>query len=136
MSMSIRYVGLGVHKDSVVIAVAEADRDRARFFGTTSSEPSAVLRRLRKLSEGGELRCCYEAGPGGYTLQRALTSAWIDCAVIAPSMIPRQPGSRVKTDRLDTENLAHYLRSGDLWKIWVPDADTESVRDLVRLRQS
>lgn len=65
----------------------------------------------------------------------ALTEAGIDCKVIAPSLIPKQSGKRVKTDRLDAENLAHYLRSGDLTDVWVPDESTESIRNLVRLRE-
>jgi transposase len=131
----IRYVGLDVHKDSIKIAVAEEGREPARFYASIPGENSKLISRIRKLGPDNCLRCCYEAGPGGYTVYRALTAAGIDCRVIAPSMIPKQSGNRVKTDRLDAENLAHYLRSGDLTEVWVPDETTESIRNLVRLRE-
>jgi transposase len=131
----IRYVGLDVHKDSIKIAVAEEGREPARFFATVPGETNKLIDRIRKLGPKSSLRCCYEAGPGGYTVYRSLTAAGIDCKVIAPSLIPKQHGKRVKTDRLDAENLAHYLRSGDLTEVWVPDEMTESIRNLVRLRE-
>ena len=133
--MLIRYVGLDVHKDSIKIAVAEEGREPARLFASIPGETNKLITRIRKLGPKNSLRCCYEAGPGGYTVYRALTAAGIDCKVIAPSMIPKQSGKRVKTDRLDAENLAHYLRSGDLTEVWVPDETTESIRNLVRLRE-
>ena len=132
--MFIRYVGLDVHKDSIKIAVAEEGRDKARFLASIPSDTDRLLKRLRKLGSVDVIQCCYEAGPGGYTLHRALSSAGIDCHVIAPSLVPKQSGRRVKTDRLDAANLAHYLRSGDLVQVWVPDRKTESMRNLVRLR--
>ena len=133
--MLIRYVGLDVHKDSIKIAVAEEGREPARFHSAIPSENNKLIKRIRKLGPTRSIRCCYEAGPGGYTVYRALTAAGIDCKVIAPSLIPKQSGKRVKTDRLDAENLAHYLRSGDLTEVWVPDETTESIRNLVRLRE-
>ena len=133
--MLIRYVGLDVHKDSIKIAVAEEGREPARFHSAIPSENNKLIKRIRKLGPVKALRCCYEAGPGGYTVYRALNSAGIDCKVIAPSMIPKQSGRRVKKDRIDAENLAHYLRSGDLTEVWVPDETTESIRNLVRLRE-
>jgi len=130
----IRYVGLDVHKDSITIAVAEEGWEPARFHSTIPSENNKLIERIRKLGPAKTLKCCYEAGPGGYTVYRVLNSAGIDCKLIAPSMIPKQSGRRVKTDRIDAENLAHYLRSGDLTEVWVPDETTESIRNLVRLR--
>jgi len=131
----IRYVGLDVHKDSIKIAVADAGQDRARYFSSIPNDSNKLLQRLHKIGSKDSIQCCYEAGPGGYTLHRALSSADIDCRVIAPSLIPKQSGRRIKTDRLDAENLAHYLRSGDLVEVWVPDEKTESMRNLVRLRE-
>jgi len=131
----IRYVGLDVHKDSIKIAVAEEGREPARYYTSIPGENNKLINRIRKLGPANSIRCCYEAGPGGYTVYRVLTAAGIDCKVIAPSMIPKQSGKRVKTDRLDAENLAHYLRSGDLTEVWVPDETTESIRNLVRLRE-
>ncbi|PIE52565.1 IS110 family transposase [Candidatus Fermentibacteria bacterium] len=133
--MLIRYVGLDVHKESIKIAVAEEGRSPARFFTSIQSENGKLIKQINRLGPKSAVKCCYEAGPGGYTVYRALTDAGIDCRVIAPSMIPRQSGKRVKTDRLDAENLAHYLRSGDLTEVWVPDETTESIRNLVRLRE-
>lgn len=134
--MSIRYVGLDVHKDSIGIAVADSGRGKARYLGSIGPETTTLLKRLSRLGEVDEIQCCYEAGPGGYALQRALASAGVDCSVIAPSLIPRRSGQHVKTDRLDAESLAHFLRSGDLREVWVPDLDTEGIRDLVRLRST
>ena len=133
--MLIRYVGLDVHKDSIKIAVADEGREPAHFYASIPGENNKLIKRIRKLGPTNSIRCCYEAGPGGYTVYRALIAAGIDCKVIAPSMIPKQSGKRVKTDRIDAENLAHYLRSGDLTEVWVPDETTESIRNLVRLRE-
>jgi len=130
----IRYVGLDVHKESITIAVADQGQENARLLATVPSNNDNLLKRLRKIASTGSLQCCYEAGPGVYSLYRALSSAGIDCRVIAPSLIPKKCGRRVKTDRIDAVNHAHYLRSGDLVEIWVPDEKTESMRNLVRLR--
>ena len=70
---------------------------------------------------GSELRFCYEAGPCGYGIQRQLTLAGHDCVVVAPSLIPRKPGERIKTDRRDAINLAKLHRAGELTPVWVPD---------------
>lgn len=131
----IRYVGLDVHKDSIKIAVAEEGREPAKLLASIPGENGRLIKQIGKLGPSRSVRCCYEAGPGGYTVYRALTEAGIHCKVVAPSMIPKQSGKRVKTDRLDAENLAHYLRSGDLTEVWVPDESTESIRNLVRLRE-
>ncbi len=133
--MLIRYVGLDVHKDSIKIAVADEGREPAHFYASIPSENNKLIKRIKKLGTTKSIRCCYEAGPGGYNVYRALTAAGINCKIIAPSMIPKQNGKKVKTDRIDAENLAHYLRSGDLTDVWVPDETTESIRNLVRLRE-
>jgi transposase len=77
---------------------------------------------------------CYEAGPCGYGLYRQLTEAGHDCQVVAPSLIPKKPGERIKTDRRDALKLARLLRAGDLTAVWVPDAEQEAMRDLTRAR--
>lgn len=133
--MLIRYVGLDVHKDKIDIAVAEEGREPAKYLTSIPGENGKLIKQINKLGPSSSIRCCYEAGPGGYTVYRALAEAGIDCTVVAPSLIPKQSGRRVKTDRLDAENLAHYLRSGDLTEVWVPDETTESIRNLVRLRE-
>ena len=88
-----------------------------------------------KLGRGGRrLRFCYEAGPFGYGIQRQLNAAGHDCVVVAPSLIPRKPGERIKTDRRDAINLAKLHRAGELIPVWVPDQAHEAIRDLVRAR--
>ena len=85
-------------------------------------------------SHGWRLRFCYEAGPCGYGIQRQLSEAGHECVVVAPSLIPRKPGDRVKTDRRDAANLAKLHRAGELSPVWVPDPAHEAIRDLVRAR--
>ena len=82
---------------------------------------------------GGEFY--YEAGPCGYGVYREITEAGHDCAVVAPSLVPRKPGDRVKTDRRDALTLARLHRSGDLTPVWVPDEEQEAIRDLTRARE-
>ena len=134
MQSTVRYVGLDVHKDSIVMAVAESGTQPAEIYATLAHDPPAVLSRLRKLGPLPSLMACYEAGPTGYELYRFLNAAGVQCHVVAPSMVPTQNGNRVKTDRRDARRLSHFLRSGDLTAIRVPDEDTEAVRDLTRSR--
>jgi transposase len=135
MYQSTRFVGLDVHADSITIAVAEEGRDPARQLGRIPNDLTRLLKRLDRLGERGSLRCAYEAGPTGYGLQRELARAGIDCVVIAPSKVPRGSGDRVKTDTRDAIRLAHFLRSGDLVEIHVPDETCEAMRDLLRARE-
>jgi len=131
-----KYVGLDVHKDTTVIAVAEAGREgEVRLYGTISSDLHALENALRKLGgEGVRLHVVYEAGPTGYVLYRRLQQLKIACIVVAPSKTPQAPGPRQKTDRRDAEQLARLHRAGELTAIHVPDAVDESVRDLTRAR--
>jgi len=90
---------------------------------------------VAKLSQPGRtLKFCYEAGPCGYGIQRQLSDAGHDCVVVAPSLIPRKPGDRIKTDRRDASNLARLHRAGELSAVWIPDTAHEAMRDLVRAR--
>lgn len=131
----LRFVGLDVHKDTIVIAVAEEGQSAAVALGTFPHDVSKVIKQLTKLvSEVSELRVCYEAGPTGFGLCRRMKAAGIACVVVAPALVPQQAGSRIKTDRRDAQRLAHYLRSGDLTAVWVPDEQTEALRDLERSR--
>lgn len=129
-----RFVGLDVHAESVELAVAEWGREAARPLGRQRMEAARLIRRLERLGPVEETLVCYEAGPTGYGLCRALLSAGLACEVIAPSKRQRAPGDRVKTDRRDALALARNLRSGDLTPIHVPDESTEAIRDLVRQR--
>ena len=132
----ITYVGLDVHKDTIAVALAEAGvRGDVREYGKVANTPGAVKALATKLSRvGNALRFCYEAGPCGYGIQRQLTLAGHDCVVVAPSLIPRKPGDRIKTDRRDAINLAKLHRAGELTAVWVPDPAHEAIRDLVRAR--
>ncbi len=134
--MKLRYVGLDVHADSVVIAYADEGEQRAVDVGMVGGATSAVLKALKKLGAGAELRCCYEAGPCGYALKRALDERKIQCTVVAPSLIPQKAGDRVKTDRRDARKLAHLFRGKLLTEVHVPTPETEAVRDLSRAREA
>jgi transposase len=132
----ITYVGLDVHKDGIVVAVAEGGlRGEVRDYGRIANTPAALQRLVRKLSQdGAKLRFCYEAGPCGYGIQRQLSASGHDCVVVAPSLIPKRPGDRIKTDRRDASSLAKLHRAGELTAVWVPDPGHEAMRDLVRAR--
>lgn len=134
MLVTVRYIGLDVHKDTIVMAVAEANSSAAEVFCTAPHDLARVLAELRKLGPLSALQVCYEAGPTGYGLQRFLTEAGVSCQVVAPSLIPQKNGQRIKTDRRDARRLAHFLRSGDLTPVWIPDEHTEALRDLERSR--
>ena len=136
MDRFITYVGLDVHKETIAVALAEAGRgDDVREYGKIANTPTALNALAAKLSRAGsELRFCYEAGPCGYGIQRQLTLAGHGCVVVAPSLIPRKPGDRIKTDRRDAINLAKLHRAGELTAVWVPDQAHEAIRDLVRAR--
>jgi transposase len=135
MSTSVVYVGLDVHKDSIVIAFACEGRDAAEDWKTIPSDGTRLRKALKMLVKNGAvLKVCYEAGPTGFGLQRRLREVGIDCIVVAPSLVPGKPGDRVKTDRRDARKLAHFLRSGDLTEVYVPDEAVEAIRDLERSR--
>jgi len=131
---TVRFIGLDVHKDSIAIGVAEGGGGEPGYVATVPSDTALLIKRLRQLGRGARLRCCYEAGPTGYGLHRDLNKAGIECVVVAPSLVPVQAGDRVKTDRRDAVKLARFLRSGDLTEVYVPEADTEAMRDLERTR--
>lgn len=131
----VRFVGLDVHKDTIAIAVADQDGSVPQVVATVPHEVRALLKQLKKLGTRGQLRCCYEAGPTGFGLCRTLCAAGIECIVVAPSLIPKQAGDRVKTDPRDAVKLARFLRSGDLTAVHVPDEHTEAMRDLERARE-
>ena len=129
-----RFVGLDVHKNTVVIAVADDQGQPPAVVSEIPHDIPRVLKELRKLARSGRVRCCYEAGPTGFGLCRAIRDAGFDCEVIAPSLIPVRAGDRVKTDRRDAIKLARFHRSGDLTAVHVPEVGTEAMRDLERAR--
>ncbi len=131
---STRFVGMDVHARTIVIAVA--DGDGVRSVGVIPNRPDSLRRIMKRLGVATTLRTCYEAGPCGYGIYRELVAMGIHCDVIAPTLIPRKPGDRVKTDRRDAEHLARCYRSGDLTPVWIPGPDHEALRDLLRAREA
>jgi transposase len=134
MKKKLRFLGLDVHAETICAAIAEPDGS-VRELGTFRNRPEAVRKLIAKLGDPTTLRVCYEAGPTGYTTYWQLVALGIHCDVIAPSLIPTKAGDRVKTDRKDALRLARCYRAGDLTAVWVPDAATEGLRDLVRARE-
>jgi len=137
MSDSITYVGLDVHKQNINVAMLLPERRNAISW-QVASEPSALRGMVRRIgtTAPGEVRACYEAGPCGYALQRYLHKTTdIVCEVVAPSLIPRKPGDRVKTDRRDALKLAELLKAGLLTEVHGPSEEQEWVRDLTRARE-
>ena len=139
MQKAITYVGLDLHKDTIVVSLAEAglrgSLREVREYGRVLNTPGALKAMAAKLAaKGNELRFCYEAGPCGYGVQRQLSGMGHHCAVVAPSLVPRKPGERIKTDRRDATKLAKMHRAGELTPVWVPDQAHEAIRDLVRAR--
>lgn len=131
-----KFVGLDVHSDTTMIAVAEGERTgEVRLYGQISSDLGALEKVLRKL--GGPdvvLHVVYEAGPTGFVVYRRLQQLGIECIVVAPSKTPQSAGVRQKNDQRDAVQLARLHRAGELEGINIPDAVDESIRDLTRAR--
>jgi len=135
MEQFSKHIGLDVHKRTIDVAIADAGRGRARHYGTVAHSESAIDSLLKKINPTGEvLEFCYEAGPCGYGLYHYLVSKGHACQVVAPSLIPKRASDKIKTDRRDSLRLAELLRAGELTEVWVPDAEQEAIRDLVRAR--
>ena len=135
-SKEIKYFGLDVHKERISVSVADANGGEVRYIGEITNTPEAVVKLVRQLrKDGATISFCYEAGPCGYVIYRQLLKLGQACIVVAPSLIPRKPGDRVKTDRRDSLTLARLLRAGELTAVWVPDEAQEALRDLTRARE-
>lgn len=136
MKQFSKYVGLDVHKETIAVAVAEANGGEVRYCGEIGNTPEAIKKLVSRLRKGGaEISFCYEAGPCGYGIHRQLSDLGWDCQVVAPSLIPKKAGDRVKTDRRDALSLARLHRAGELTAVWVPDGAQEALRDLTRARE-
>jgi len=131
------YVGMDVHKESITVSYISSSIDAEVIYlgpiGTRQCDIEKLIRRLQ--SKGTKLVFVYEAGPCGYVLHRYLTGKGFDCQVVAPSLIPRKSGDKVKTDRRDSSLLARLARSGDLTQVYVPAVEDEAIRDLCRARE-
>jgi transposase len=134
---STLFIGMDVHKDSIAVAyVAQDHGAEVTYLGSIGTRQSDIDQLVRNMpSKAKHLLFLYEAGPCGDWLSRSLTKKGYDCWVVAPSLIPKKPGDRVKTDRRDAVQLARLARSGDLTAVYVPQGDDEAIRDLTRARE-
>lgn len=136
MNQFTKFVGMDVHKATIAVSVAESGGAEVRYLGEIANTAEAMTKLVRQLRKGdAALSFCYEAGPCGYGLHRQLTELGWDCQVVAPSLIPKKSGDRVKTDRRDSMMLARLHRAGELTAVWVPDDAQEALRDLTRARE-
>jgi len=130
------FVGIDAAKARNAIAVAEGGRGgEVRYLGEVDASEQGMRRIVARIAaKYDRVHFCYEAGPTGYGLHRLITGLGYECTVVAPSLIPRRPGDRVKTNRRDAVTLAKLLRADELTAVWVPDEGHEAIRDLVRAR--
>ena len=134
---STLFIGLDVHKDSIAVAYVPQDHGaEVTFLGSVGTRHADIDKLIRKMqSKAQHLIFVYEAGPCGYWLYRYLSKKGYDCWVVVPSLLPKKPGDRVKTDRRDATQLARLARSGDLTAVYVPKVEDEAIRDLSRARE-
>jgi transposase len=137
-NLSEAFVAFDTSKLRNAVAIADAGRaGEVRFLGEIDNTPAATAKLVRKLaSKYARLTFCYEAGPTGYGVHRQITGLGYECMVCAPSLIPRKPGDRVKSNRRDAVSLVKLLRAGELTAVWVPDRQHEAMRDLTRAREA
>lgn len=131
---STTIIAFDQHAATTVAAVLVPGQRTPALHTLTSDSPT-ILRFVERLRRQGPLRCCYEAGPCGFELQRALTARQVPCDIIAPALIPRRAGDRIKTDRRDAGQLAVLYRAGALTAIHIPSEHEEAARDLLRCRE-
>ena len=136
MEKGITFVGQDAHKVMIKVSMLLPEETKPLEW-EVPNEVGAVRRMVRKVQRQapGEVRFCYEAGPCGYALQRWIQDAGASCVVVAPSLIPRKPGDRIKTDRRDARKLAELYRAGLLTEVHPPTPQDEAVRDLCRARE-
>lgn len=134
---TVKFIGMDVHKNSITIAISDADRSgQSRIYGAINNDLDALDKFCRKMvSAASRLHFVYEAGPCGYGIYRHLTRNGFDCMVAAPSMIPKKSGDRIKNDHRDAKMLARLHRAGELTAVYIPDGQDEAMRDLTRARE-
>ncbi|MBI9104191.1 MAG: IS110 family transposase [Spirochaetales bacterium] len=131
---SLFYVGMDVHKETIALAVIRDNSRTIEFERQIKNEPGKIKKYFTQLKEKStNIICCYEAGPTGYFLYRQLEKMEISCHIAAPSMLPRKPGDRIKTDSRDAVLLAKALRNQEIVNVYVPTPSDESVRDYLRM---
>jgi transposase len=137
---NIVFVGLDTHKISTEVAHIEDQRGAKPVHQGKNKTTKAAITKLARQYQSkypqATLHFVYEAGPCGYWIYRLLTSLGHCCYVVAPSLIPKQPGDKVKTDKRDALKLAKLLKSEDLTPIYVPEDEDEAIRDLSRARET
>ena len=134
MKQSTTIIAFDQHAATTVAGVLLPDQ-RTPALHSLTSDAATIVRFVERLRREGAVTCCYEAGPCGFELQRSLTAREIPCEVIAPALIPRRAGDRVKTDRRDAAQLAILYRAGALTAIHIPTDQEEAARDLLRCRE-
>lgn len=136
---NILFIGLDTHKEQSQVAYTldhrTAEVNDLGRIQTTKTGFVKLARQLQSKYPHATLHFVYEAGPCGYWIYRLLTSLGHCCFLVAPSLIPKKPGDRVKTDKRDAQNLARLLKNNDLDPIYVPEPEDEAVRDLSRARE-
>lgn len=133
-TISLVYVGMDVHKESVNIVAYKGDEKRPFIVVKKKNREFELRKYFTKLQHKGSLRCCYEAGPSGFSTYRILEDMGIACLVAAPGLIPKKPSERIKTDRRDADMLARNLRAGQLTGVHVPTREDETVREYLHVR--
>ncbi len=131
----IAWVGNDVHQETITVSVYIGEEQEPRIEKTIKNEKKSVERFYKRLEKEYEIRACYEASGNGYVFYRWLKELKIKCDVIAPSLIPKKSGERIKTDKRDARKLGRYYRNGELTPIHIPSEKDESCRSLVRLRE-
>ncbi len=136
MSSSIIWIGMDVHKDTLMVAVYRGDAREAEVVQQLPNDFRKLRRFFQRWQARGEIRSCYEASGAGYVLHRELTGWGFHCDVVAPSLTPVRPGEQRKHDRRDAIQLGRLYRAGELVTIRIPTPAEERVRDLVALGSS
>ncbi|WMS88907.1 IS110 family transposase [Pleionea litopenaei] len=136
---TITFIGMDTHKEFTEIAYSGYARETAiEHFGRIKTTKPAITKFAKQMQSKfpkATLHFVYEAGPCGYWVYRLLTSLGHCCYVVAPSLIPKKPGDKIKTDKRDAINLTRLLKNADIIPIYVPEPEDEAIRDLSRARE-